>query len=366
MSQTIIPFGDVKAQKKWAANLAVDQLKKSYFSKKFVGKGDNNIIEQKTELETDKGDRISFDLSVQLRGKPTEGDNRVEGKEENLKFYTDEVIIDQTRKAVSAGGRMTRKRTAHDMRAVARNRLGDYWSKYLDELMFMYLSGGPGVNEDYTEDEDYTGHAGNPFQQPDAQHLLYPNSATSKATITVADGMTRELIEAANTTARMMRARDPDTANMVPCSVEGEDRYVTVMSPFQEHFLRTDTGDKGWLDIQKAAAAAEGSKNKIFKGGLGMIGNTILHSHESVIRYDDYGAGADLPAARALYMGRQAGMIAYGVSSAGRFMWKEETKDYENEPTVVAGTIVGLKKTRFNNRDFGVMSLDTYAKPPRN
>ena len=362
MTQTIIPFGNVKAQKKWSSNLAYDVLHKSYFSKKFVGKGDNNIIEQKTELESDKGEKISFDLSVQLRGGPTQGDARVKGKEENLRFYTDEVIIDQTRKSVSAGGRMTRKRTAHDMRVVARNRLGDYWSKYIDELCFIYLSGSRGVNEDYIEPMGFTGHGGNPIQAPDAQHILYGGDATSKATIVAADKMTRRVIERACTKARMMRALDPTTANMMPVTIEGEDRYCTVMSPNQEQDLRTDEGN-GWLDVQKAAAAAEGSKNRIFKGGLGMINNVILHSHESVVRFNDYGTGSDLPAARALFMGRQAAVCAYGTTKGQRFMWKEEMEDYDNEPTVVAGTIVGYKKTRFNGKDFGIMALDTYATP---
>jgi len=363
MAQTIIPFGDVKAQKKWSSNLAVDVLSKSYFSKKFIGKGDNNIIEQKTELESEKGEKISFDLSVQLRGTPTAGDSRVKGKEENLRFYSDEVIIDQTRKSVSAGGKMTRKRTAHDMRVVAKNRLGDYWSKYMDELMFIYLSGARGINEDYIEPVSYAGHAQNPIQAPDTQHILYGGDATSKATIASADVMNRRVIERAVTKARMMRALDPSTANMMPVTVEGEDRYVLVMTPNQEQDMRTAEGASSWLEVQKAAAAAEGSKNKIFKGGLGMINNTILHSHESVIRFNDYGAGSDLPAARALFMGRQAGVCAYGTTKGQRFMWKEEMEDYDNEPTVVAGTIVGCKKTRFNGKDFGVMAIDTYATP---
>lgn len=362
MPQTIIPFGDIKAQKKWSSNLAVDVLHKSYFTKKFIGKGDNNIIEQKTELESDKGDKISFDLSVQLRGEPTDGDDRVKGKEENLRFYSDEVIIDQTRKSVSSGGAMTRKRTAHELRVVAKNRLADYWSKYIDELMFIYLSGARGMNGDYIRPLDYAGHAGNPIQAPDAQHILYGGDATSKATIVAADKMTRNVIERACTKARMMRALDPTTANMMPVSIEGEDRYCTVMSPNQEQDLRTDEGN-GWLDVQKAAAASEGSKNRIFKGGLGMINNVVLHSHEGVIRFSDYGAGADLPAARALFMGRQAGVCAYGTSKGQRFIWKEEMEDYDNEPTVVAGTIVGVKKTRFNGKDFGIMALDTYATP---
>ncbi len=362
--QTIIPFGDPKAQKKWSSNLAVDVQKKSYFTRKFVGKGDNNVIQQKTELESDKGEKISFDLSVQLRGTPTQGDARVKGKEENLRFYTDEVIIDQTRKSVSAGGRMTRKRTAHDMRVVAKDRLADYWSKYMDELMFIYLSGSRGMNEDFIEPTGWAGHAGNPIQAPDAQHLLFPGAVTAASAITTSDKFNRDLVEKATVTARMMRAQDPDTANMMPVSVEGEDRYVVVMSPFQEHDMRTETGETGWLDIQKAAAASEGSRNRIFRGGLGMLNNVILHSNESVIRFNDYGSGSDLPASRALFMGRQAGVCAYGVTSGQRFMWKEEMEDYDNEPTVVAGTIVGCKKTRFNGKDFGIMALDTYAKAP--
>ena len=105
MAQTVIPFGDPKAAKKWSGSLAVDQIKKSYFERKFVGTDDNSVIQRKTELETDSGDRISFDLSVQLRGEYTEGDKRLDNKAENLKFYTVEVIIDQARKAVSAGGK---------------------------------------------------------------------------------------------------------------------------------------------------------------------------------------------------------------------------------------------------------------------
>lgn len=363
MSQTVIPFGDPKAQKKWSAGLAVDQVKKSYFERKFIGTSMNSVIQRKTELETDAGDRISFDLSVQLRGEHTEGDKRLEGKEENLRFYTDEVFIDQARKAVSAGGKMTRKRTAHNLRQVAKDRLGDYWSRFMDELLFMYLSGARGDNRDFLFGPNYSGHGGNAFDAPDEGHLLYGGDANSKASLTESDRMTRLLIERADVKATMLQAQDPDAANMVPVSVDGEDRYVCVMSPFQEHDLRTDSGSD-WLDIQKALAAAEGRSNPIVKGGLGMIKGTVLHSHRNVIRFSDYGAGGNVSAARALFMGRQAGVIAYGTPNGRRWDWEEEVKDYGNEPTVASGCIVGVKKTRFNGKDFGVLSLDTAAADP--
>lgn len=363
MATTVVAFGDPKAQKKWSGNLAVDTRKKSYFENRFIGTTDNAIIQRKTELESDSGDRISFDLCVQMRNKPTYGDAKLEGKEESLKFYTDEVIIDQVRHAASAGGAMSRKRTAHDMRVTARGRLGDYFARLLDEMFFIYLSGARGINEDFIEDTAFTGFAGNAVQAPDSDHLLYGGTALSKASLTTSDKMTRNVIERAVNKAMMMQARNPETANMVPVSNGSEEQYVLLMSPDQEYDLRTsDTG--GWIDIQKAASAAEGRNNPIFLGGLGMVNNTILHKHRSVIRFNDYGSGANLPAARALFMGRQAGVVAYGTSGGLRYSWKETTKDYENEPTVASGFIGGMKKTRFNNRDFGVISIDTYAKDP--
>ena len=364
MSQTVVAFGDQKAQKKWSANLAVDARKKSYFENRFIGTDDNAVIQRKTELETGAGDRISFDLCVQMRNRPTYGDQRLEGKEESLKFYTDEVIIDQVRHAASAGGKMSRKRTAHDMRMLAKNRLGDYFSRLVDELFFMYLSGARGINQDFIEASDYTGFAGNSFDAPDASHQLYGGSATSKASLASTDKLTTTVIEKAINKAEMMQALDPKVANMVPVTNGADNQYVLLMSPFQEYDLRTNSTTGQWLDIQKAAATAEGRKNPIFLGGLGLLNNTVLHKHRNVIRFSDYGSGSNVAAARALVLGRQAAVVAYGTANGMRYSWEENTKDYGNEPTVASGFIGGIKKTRFNGKDFGVLSIDTAATDP--
>ncbi len=83
MASTTVPFGDARAINCWSSLLATDTLSMSYFTKKFVGTNDNSIIQQKTELEPDADDNVQFDLSVQLKGTPTSGDNRLKGKEEN-------------------------------------------------------------------------------------------------------------------------------------------------------------------------------------------------------------------------------------------------------------------------------------------
>lgn len=361
MSTTTIPFGDAKAQKRWSADLAVDVRKKSYFEARFIGTSENSVIQRKTELESDAGDTISFDLSVHLRGKPTYGDARVEGKEENLRFYTDQVKIDQVRHSVSAGGRMSRKRTVHNIRRIARDRLGDYFYKFTDELLFIYLSGARGINLDFIEDTAFAGFAGNGLDAPDTDHILYGGVATSKATVAATDIMSPLVIERAMEKAAMMQAENPETANMVPVNIEGGEHYVCVMSEYQATDMRTASGG-AWIDYQKAAAAAEGRSSPLFKGGLGMVNNTVLHKHRNVIRFNDYGAGGNVETARALFMGRQAGVIAYGTANGLRFDWEEVMKDYNNEPAIAAGFIAGIKKARFNGKDFGVLSIDTAAK----
>jgi len=363
MAQTIIPTGDIKAIRRYSAGLTVDQNIKSYWGKRFIDDSPNSIIQRKTEVESDAGDIIGFDLSVQLRNRPTTGDDRLDGKAEDLRFFTDEVRVDQTRNLVSAGGRMTRKRTIHDLRQVARDRSSDYWAKYLDELYFMYLSGARGVNPDFIEPTDYTGHAGNPFQVPDAAHQLFPTAALVKATVTTGDKMTKLIVERVQVYVQMIRANTPDAANMVPVMVDGEERFVLLMNPMQAFDMRTaDT--TGWMDVNKALITAEGKNNPIFRGGLGLLANTVLHSHLNCIRFTDYGAGTNVPAARALFMGRQAGVVAYGTAGGNRFQWHEEPKDHGNLVEISAGTIIGVKKTRFNSKDFGVVAIDTAAALP--
>lgn len=366
---TQIPFGDPKAIQKWSGALFIETQKKSYFDRKFVGTTDNHVIQRLTDLESSPGDTISFDLSVQLKNKPTYGDDVLEGKEEGLKFATDQILIDQMRHGVFVGGKMSRKRTAHNLRNIGKDRLSDYWAKFVDEMHFIYLSGARGINEDFTEDLTWVGHATNPIEAPDAAHLLYGGTATGKGTLTATDKMTRSIIERAELKAKTMRSTDPTKSNMLPVAINGEPHYCCVMGEFQAYDLRQEAGNTGWLDIQKAAAAAEGRNNPIFKGGLGMLNSVVLHSHQSAIRFNDYGAGSNVLAGRAILLGRQAGVIAYGSTGGLRFDWTEEVKDHGNAHKVASGVIAGVKKTRFtppggSPSDFGVLSIDTAAKDP--
>jgi len=366
MAQTYIPFGSPQAKKIWGTMLYLQMNQQGYFSRRFIG-DDSAPVQRITDLQSSKGDTVKFDLVMQFFEPPVKGDRIVEGTAENLRFYQDEVRIDQLRHQASAGGSMTQQRTVHNLRLITRQQHSIYWANYNDQLLFIYASGSRGMNQDYIEPLDFIGHARNPIQEPDSEHILYPEGVTGKANMTADSIMTRDLIEQAKTKADMMQAENRESTGLRPILIEGEEHYVAVMSPYQSYSLRT-SDVAGWLDIQKAAAAAEGRNNPIFKGSLGMINGVVLHEHKNVIRFSDYGANGKIPAARALFMGAQAMTLAYGgtpdATGMSRINWVEETKDAGNLNVITTGCIQGVKKTRFNDRDFGIVALDTYAKNP--
>lgn len=371
MPRTIVGAGDPKAVKKYSAFLAVDTSRKSYFNKKFMGVGEDAQTPLQTlpHLENDAGDQISYDLVMQLKMKPIQGDNTLRGKEEDLKFYTDNLYIDQLRGGVNTGGKMSRKRTIHDMRKIARVRQSDWWSRLFDETLFIYLSGARGINPDYIEDADFNGYANNPLEAPDSQHLLYAGDATSKASLDVNDKFSLALVDRAVARAEVMGGGTTGIPALQPVMIDGEGHFVLVMHPWCEYDLRTGVGTGGWLDIQKALGAAEGRNSPICKGGLGMHNNVILHKHKGVIRFNDYGAGSNVAAARNLFMGRQAGVVAFGSPGTGlRFDWHEELEDRGNQVVITTSSIFGVKKSRFtidgNSHDFGVMALDAACADP--
>jgi|DEB19_MinimDraft_2_1074335.scaffolds.fasta_scaffold00097_8 N4-gp56 family major capsid protein len=367
MGITVTGVNDPKAVRKYSAFLANDTPKKSYFTSRFSGKGaeSSTPVQILTQLENEAGDKITYDLSLQMAMEPVEGDDILEGNEEDLKFASDEILIDQMRCGVNTGGKMSRKRTVHDYRKIARKRQSEWWARCFDELHFMYGSGARGVNDDFLFRSSYAGFAGNAFAAPDADHIIYGNSAGTKGAMIASDVMTLALIDKAVAVSEMMGGGVEQTPALQKIMVDGGEHYVLVMNPWQAHDLRTATGDGKWLDIQKAAAAAEGKSSAIFNGNLGLYNDVVLHKHKNVIRFNDYGSGA-VKAARALFMGAQAIEVAYGSANGEtRYGWNEETRDNGNQVVITSSCILGLKKTRFNNKDFGMMALDTAAKDPR-
>lgn len=377
MARTIIGVNDPKSVKRWAGLLAFDVSQKSYFNQRFMGAGSEAEvpIQILTDLQSDAGEQIAYDLLAELRMAPVEGEDMLEGKEEQQRFFTDTLYIDQARCGVNTGGRMTRKRTLHNLREKAKRQQSQWWGRLVDELLFIYLSGARGVNPNFLLPLGYTGRANNGLVTPDANHTLYAGTisagvegsiATAFNNIVAANVMNLRVIDRAVTRAQVQGGGPTGIPVLQPCKMDGMETYVCVMHTWQEDDIRANTQTGQWLDIQKAAATSEGRNSPLFKGSLGMYRGVILHSHRNVIRFANAGAGANVEAARALFMGSQAAVVAYGSPGTDlRFDWNEETRDNGDKVVISTSSIFGIKKTTFTTdagaQDFGAFALDTAA-----
>jgi N4-gp56 family major capsid protein len=195
--------------------------------------------------------------------------------------------------------------------------------------------------------------------------VVYGGDATLFSNIDSNDKFDLRLVDRAKTKADVQGGGATDIPVLQPCKIDGNETYVCVMHTWQEDDLRANTGTGQWLDIQKAAAGAEGRNNPLFKGGLGMYRGVILHSHRNIIRFNTAGAGS-VEAARGLFMGAQAAVVAFGSPGTNlRFDWHEETRDNGDKVVISTSSIFGVKKASFTingaSQDLGVFALDTAA-----
>jgi N4-gp56 family major capsid protein len=357
MAMTEFALGDPLAVQRWSTSLAVEAAKKSYFSK-FIGTGTDSLIVLKNELHKGAGEKVTFGLRMKLVEYGIEGDNVIEGHatgEEALTFFNDAVFIDQLRKSTKSKGKMSEQRVPYNMRKEGRDALSTWWAEEMDEEFFCYLSGARGVGAMHNAFAAGAGNAraNNDLLPPDASHQMYSGDATAKNDLDSAD--TIALIDLEKLVA-YSEITDP---MIQPFMIEGEKKFVLLIHTIQAFKLRTSTTENDWMDIHKATD--RGKTSLMYKNALGEYADVILHKHRNCITFSDYGVGTDQPAARSLFLGAQAGVIAYGQNSTpNRYNWHEEADDRGNALAITAGCIFGIKKVRFNSKDFGVIALDSY------
>lgn len=355
---TDFPLNDPLAVQRFSTSLGHEAYVDQYFHK-FMGTGERAMIKLEKDLAKKAGESITVGLAMKLTGDGTEGDDTIEGTaaEEGITFFNDKVYIDQRRKGTKSKGKMSEQRVPYNLRKVGLGKLKGWFAEDYDQQIFCYLSGARGINT-FHFNTAWTGRANNNLDAPDTAHIVHGGNATGKADMEVSDKMSRVMAE------KVAAKIDTLEPQMLPFRHQGKDMYVLLMHPFQAYDLRNSTSSGDWLDIQQAAAG-RGKDNPIFRGSLGELAGLVLHKHRFAIQFNDYGATADLPAARALCLGAQAGMIAWGGDGGkNRYSWNEETDDRGNQLAITAGSIYGIKKSRYNGKDYGVIAADTYTVDP--
>ena len=220
----------------------------------------------------------------------------------------------------------------------------------------MALAGARGVDTTFHVPTSFTGRAQNTLTAPDSAHLVYGGDATAKNDVAAADIMEIALVE------RLVAKCETLDPMIMPFMINGEKKYVMLMHTYQAYSIRTAASTNDWIDIRKNT---DGQKSLIYQNSLGEYAGVILHKHRNVIRFSDYGSGANLEAARALFLGAQSAMIAWGRGGTyGRYSWNEDKDDRGNALAITAGSIYGAKRSIFNSKTYGSIAVDTYAADP--
>jgi N4-gp56 family major capsid protein len=357
MAKTEYGLNHPLAVKLWSKTLFEEALKETYF-KKFISTGTDNIVQYKNETAKSAGDRITFGLRMQLSGAGVQGDDTLEGNEESLTTYNDNLTINQLRHAVRSAGKMSEQRVPFSVREEAKDGLKDWWSDRLDTWFFNQLCG-------YTAQADtrYTGNQA--AVAPSATRLVVGNDQTAEASLsaTTSCQFTLKVLDRAVALAKTA------TPLIRPVKTDGGDHFVAFIHPFQTFQLRTNTAAGQWQDIQKAAiTGGQISKNPIFNGALGVYNNVILHESTRIPAINTLGGSGTTfvnTGRRAVLCGAQAAVFGTGQdSSPNKMSWYEEKFDYGNQLGVEAGMIAGLKKAVFNSVDFATVVMSTFSPDP--
>jgi len=348
MATTSYGVNNALAVKLWSRKLFREALKQTELAT-YMGEDSNNVIQILPDTRKGPGDRVRVGLRLQLSGAGIQGDATLEGNEEALSTYSDDVFIDQLRHAVRSAGRMSEQRIPFSVREEARMGLQDWWKDRIDSWAINQLTGNTAQ-----ADTRYTGNQAT--VAPSSTRVVFPNSnELTEASISTTSTFALTIIDKAVAKAKTV------TPMIRPLGKNGYD-FVIFVHPYHVLSLRSSASTAGsWGDLTRAMLQGGEKLDKNFygNGALGIWNRTLLVENS---RIPTTATGVY----RAVFCGAQSAGMCVGQDggSPERMSWVEELFDFKNQLGVSAGMIAGLKKMVFNSVDFGTISCPAYATAP--
>lgn len=346
------------------------------------------------DLSKSHGDWVSVDLLHEPIEAPVMGDNFIEGKEEPLTRSTFELQIDQYRKSVSQGGKMTQQRRGYDLIKAGKAALRDYWPRLKSEIMLYHLAGARGYYYDVdmilpldTPTSNLPEYLINPMEPPTFNRQFYGGNAnsvdgTTGNPITPGDIFDRPTLDNLSTAMQEM-AHPPQAIDLSTEDkpMETDPFYLLLVTPRQWQTFKQSSQSFDML-VANATRRAAGFNHHLFKGDCFMLDNILVRKYHMPIRFperttvmvsnDDDNATVHAEIVpqgvtmdRALLLGAQAAAMAVGKTVPGiTFRMVNERFDMKNKHRSGLEWMAGLRKIRFRDRfgrmeDYGVIALDT-------
>lgn len=359
---------DALRQELWSKELLADVQRDVENVMQFMGKGQNNVVNVSDNLKKMKGDTETFGLVARLTGAGITGDSTLEGNEEAMSSYAEQVVIDQIRNAVRLTGKLDAQKTVYDQISVARENLRMWMKEFIARQIFLKLGGVTnttlvdtngvvvGTRAAWSNTPDFIPDA-HEAAGSGARYICADTAGTDS--LASSDIMTLDLVTKAATLATLANPK------IQKISRGGEEFYVMYLHPLSARDIRTSSD---WKTAQQNARERS-EKNPVFRGALGYWSNVLLLENEFVPWLDisvagnsfrGAATGTDCTAdcARNLLVGQSAALMAEASNPQALVV---ETFDFKNKDGVAASFIGGVQKAMFNSVEYGVIAVDAAA-----
>ena len=290
---------------------------------KFMGTSSNNLIQVCDDTSKGAGDRIRVPLRMQLSGRGVSETEALEGNEESLSIYYDDVLINEVTHAVRMKVTIDAQRVPFSVREEARLGIQDWYSERFDQAVANQLTG----NTDQS-DSLYTGQnsaiAPSSGTGADRRWLIRQQDDetdhSTEASLSSSDTFSLKLLDRAVAIAKT------SSPLIRPVKVGSQSYYVAFLHPYQVKDLRNNTNTGDWLDIQKAAlGGGDIQDNPIFTGALGVYNGCVLHEWT---RLPTAATGTNRAnTRRAVFCGAQACSMAWGQGNSETPKYVEDLID---------------------------------------
>ncbi|EER61543.1 conserved hypothetical genomic island protein [Acidovorax delafieldii 2AN] len=346
----------------WAA--ARDQM----FIKKFIGSGENAVIQRITELtKTERGEQVLMQLVADLTGDGVIGDNEREGNEEALQSYSQIINIDLLTHSVRNKGKLADQKTVINFREMGRDRLAYWLANRVDQLALLTLSG-----ISFSFNNDGSARAASPF--PNLAFAADVTAPSSKRAMmwngtNLVPSVTGNITTAFIPSYKMIvdAVAYAKTHYVKPLMAGGKEYYVMFVQPGTLAALKKDA------DYQRAVtnlALKSGEDSPFFTGGTVTIDGVVIHEHRLVYSTNGLASGSKWGAAGAVNGSRSllCGAQALGMADIGVPEWNEKLFQYGSQQGINVDKMLGLVKPKFYSiydksvEDFGVLTIDHFLQ----
>lgn len=318
------------------------EVESQLWIRKFMGTDTNSIIQVRRDLEKVAGNQINFFLGLEMDADPIIGDDWLEGRETAIAIYGDAVTIDRARQATVSKGVMDAKGSGFNFASISKEFLARWLRGWIDKSWFRVLSG----DTTFTFATDATA--------PTSNRIVYGGDATTTADLDANDWLgTYEI-------SRLKHLAQEADPMIPPLVIDGEERYVLFIGR-NTHF-KLKLSDTSYASAINYAYQGKGDAHPLISGAMVDWDGVLVYVSPHILRYSDWGSGANLGGEVNLLCGAQAGLFAVG----GGDEWKEKDFDYGDKPGHALAKNLGFKKAKFTdmNEDYGVIVMKSYAPTP--